>query len=53
MAKRIELSRRARTDLIEIGRFTQREWEREQRVKYLAEIRARLDGLAANPGIGR
>jgi len=53
VAKRVELSREARADLKEIGRFTERRWGRQQRIKYLGEIRQRAVALAENHGLGR
>jgi toxin ParE1/3/4 len=53
MAGRTELSREARHDLVEIGRYTQNRWGRRKRFEYLSAILARLDELAANPAIGR
>lgn len=47
------LSAMAKTDLKEIGRYTQRHWGREQRLKYLALLDACFTELAANPNSGK
>ena len=48
-----KLSQEAKTDLVKIGRYTQRQWGEEQRRKYLATIDAQFTLLADNPSIGR
>ena len=46
------LTRKARTDLLQIGRYTQGRWGVPQRRKYLDQMAARMMALAADPGLG-
>lgn len=46
------LTRKARTDLLQIGRYTQRRWGAGQRRKYLDQMAARMPALAVEPGMG-
>lgn len=39
----------ARNDILNIGRYTQNEWGKPQRQKYLAGFNARFEFLAENP----
>jgi toxin ParE1/3/4 len=43
------VSRAARRDIEEIGRYTQEEWGAEQRRKYLAGLDDQLHKIAASP----
>lgn len=43
------VSNAAKRDIQEIGRYTQREWGKDQRRKYLAELEQRLQTLASSP----
>lgn len=43
----------AQRDLSEIWDFTQERWDAGQAQKYIAEIRAALERIAADPGRGR
>jgi toxin ParE1/3/4 len=47
------ISVRAKSDLFEIGRFTQQRWGRKSRVEYLARVEDAFSRLAANPSLGR
>ena len=47
-----KVSRRARDDLIAIGRFTQIEWGTAQRNKYLKQMDDCFHQIAATPDIG-
>jgi toxin ParE1/3/4 len=47
------LTQRAKADLKEIGRYTQRTWGREQRNRYLATLDASFHDLAQTPQKGR
>ncbi len=47
------LSNKAASDVKEIGRYTQKEWGREQRNRYLAILDACFRSLAANPLMGK
>ena len=44
---------RAREDLINIGRYTERQWGRHQRNTYLNALEKRLGWLAENPQLGK
>jgi toxin ParE1/3/4 len=44
---------RAKSDLLEIGRFTQLQWGRKSRIEYLARVENACNRLAANPSMGR
>jgi toxin ParE1/3/4 len=44
---------RAKSDLREIGRFTQQRWGRKSRIEYLARVESACSRLAANPSLGR
>lgn len=44
---------RANDDLKAIGRYTQEKWGKEQRVKYLAALKARCAFLADNKELGK
>jgi toxin ParE1/3/4 len=53
MAKaRYRLTRTARQDLAEIGRYTERRWGVAQRRAYLAQLDARMDLLVDHPQVG-
>jgi len=47
-----ELSRRARQDLRDIGRHSQREWGLEQRDIYLRALHHAMERNAVRPGLG-
>lgn len=47
------LSRRARSDLAEIWRYTHSHWGLEQADQYVAVIHEAFGKLAANPSLGR
>lgn len=47
------LTRDALTDLKDIGAYTQREWEMDQRRKYLEDFESYFEHLSEMPGIGR
>jgi toxin ParE1/3/4 len=47
------LSVRAKNDLMEIARFTQKEWGEAQARKYVGALEQFLRLLATSPGIGR
>lgn len=46
------LTEKAKNDLKDIARFTQKRWGREQRNKYLATLDSSFRRLAENPSIG-
>lgn len=52
MSLACRLTRLAERDLLEIGRYTQREWGREQRTAYLRRLHQRMRALAENPRLG-
>lgn len=47
------LQREAEADLLEIGRYTEERWGREQRVRYLAALDQRFHTVANNPALGK
>jgi toxin ParE1/3/4 len=47
------LTRKAKADLSSIGRYTQREWGKEQRNQYLMQLDQTFYTLAQNSLIGR
>lgn len=53
MAKKFKLTPEAKLDLKKIGRFTEKEWGKEQRNKYLAQLDTRIRNIAENPHLGR
>lgn len=53
MTGRFRLSRRARTDLTNIGRYTARTWGKAQRDAYLTSLYGRMARLAQDPANGR
>jgi toxin ParE1/3/4 len=48
-----QLSRRARSDLAEIWRYSNLHWGQEQADRYVYEIYRACGRLAANPSLGR
>jgi toxin ParE1/3/4 len=46
-------SRRAEADLLSIGDYTLHKWGKPQALRYLAELEACCETLAANPAMGR
>jgi toxin ParE1/3/4 len=44
---------RAKSDLREIGQFTQHRWGRKSRIEYLARVESACSRLADNPSLGR
>lgn len=46
-------SRRAEADLLSIGEYTLREWDKSQAARYLGELEACCQMLADNPFLGR
>ena len=53
MRKRLSFARRATTDLDEIWEYSERNWGREQALRYLSEITARCEALAEGEIIPR
>ena len=47
------LTTKAKVDLKDIARFTQKRWGREQRNKYLELLDASFHKIARNPSMGR
>lgn len=47
------LAPRAQRDADEIGEYTQREWGKAQREKYVKALRTTIEQVADMPGIGR
>ena len=50
--KAIQISDPAKRDLVQIGAYTQKEWGKRQKSKYLADIKAKFFDLRDNPGMG-
>ena len=48
-----KLTPAAKRDLLNIGRYTKKQWGVKQRNKYLAQIDRRLHWLAVNPTLGK
>lgn len=53
MGARLRVSRKARADLLTIGRYTRERWGREQSNKYLTQLDASLRSLASTRTLGR
>jgi toxin ParE1/3/4 len=53
MPPKVRITRRAYDDLKSIGRYTLRQWGREQRDAYLRGLDRRITWLADNPRLGR
>ena len=51
--RKIRITRRARKDLRNIGRYTERTWDKAQRNRYSKNIEARFQWLARNPLLGK
>ncbi|GAA3928093.1 type II toxin-antitoxin system RelE/ParE family toxin [Litoribacillus peritrichatus] len=51
--RKVRVTPRARDDLKNIGRYTERIWGKTQRNSYLSRIDARLHWLAENPQLGK
>lgn len=51
--KQVRVTPRARDDLKNIGRYTERTWGKAQRNRYLKSIEARFHWLAENPLLGK
>ena len=47
------LTEKAKNDIKDIARFTQKRWGREQRNRYLTDLDACFFRLADNPSLGR
>jgi len=47
------LTKKAVSDLLEIGRYTELHWGKEQRNKYLAKLDACFHQVAADPFMGK
>ena len=47
------LSGDAETDMLEIGRYTEKQWDAAQRRKYLEALDNRFSVLAESPDLGR
>ena len=47
------LTKKAKSDLRSIGRYTEKTWGREQRTRYLAQLDGSFHALANNPEQGR
>jgi len=50
---RFRVTPRARKDLQNIGRYTERHWSRAQRNSYLKDLERRFAWLADNPRLGK
>ena len=50
---RLTLTNKAKADLLEIGRYTQERWGREQRDRYLTILDTCFKQIASNPLLGK
>jgi toxin ParE1/3/4 len=50
---KFKITPRARDDLINIGRYTERQWGKSQRNAYLHDFEERFRWLAENPRLGK
>lgn len=50
---RLRFSRRAETDLLDIGAYTLRTWGKQQAARYLGELESCCKTLAGSPDLGR
>jgi len=50
--KKLHISDPAKTDLVQIGDYTRREWGTAQKRKYLGRIRDIFKALMQTPGLG-
>ena len=50
---RFTLSRAAKRDLVEIGRYTLAQWGLAQARRYLTQLDERMDVIASEPSLGR
>jgi len=51
--KKATISPKARADLRDIGRYTDKQWGREQRFNYIKRLQERFSYLADKPHMGR
>jgi len=51
--RKFRITKRAKADLVAIGRYTEQVWGRKQRDKYLGELDACFHWLAKNAKLGR
>ena len=51
--RKVRITPRARDDLKNIGRYTERAWGKAQRNRYLKSLDARFHWLAENPLLGK
>jgi len=51
--KKATITPKARTDLGDISRYTDKKWGRQQRFYYLKQLKDRFSYLADNPQMGR
>lgn len=51
--RKVRVTPRARDDLKNIGRYTERTWGKAQRNRYLKSLDARFHWLAENPQLGK
>ena len=53
MKKKARITPKARSDLRDISRYTDKKWGRQQRFKYIKQLKDRFSYLADKPQIGR
>jgi toxin ParE1/3/4 len=51
--KKATITPKARDDLKDISRYTDKKWGRQQRYKYIKQLKDRISYLADNPQMGR
>lgn len=52
-SRKVRITPRARDDLVNIGRYTERTWGKAQRNRYLKSLEARFQWLTENPLLGK
>lgn len=53
MARKLSYARRARADILAIGRYTEKEWGVKQRNLYLAKLFAAFEKIRVSPQSGK
>ena len=53
VSKKLKVTAKARYDLLQIGRYTESKWGKNQRNHYLKQLDEAFNLIAANPKIGK
>lgn len=51
--KKFSITPKARADLKDISRYTDKKWRRQQRCNYIKQLKAKFSDLANKPEMGR